>query len=347
MAGKARVTLLTSDFDYQLPPDLIAQSPAERREDSRLLVLDRRKGEISHDVFSSLPCRLSPGDLVVANRSRVIPARLRARRETGGVVEILLLRRQAPTAWTALVRPSRKIRPGCRLSFPGSAVEAVADTDLGDGEWLIIFSNAADFDAELHRIGSVPLPPYIHNGHTPAERYQTVYADREGSVAAPTAGLHFSDEVIRQLRRRGIAFELVTLHVGPGTFRPVAAARVTDHHMDSEWGEVSESVSDSINQVKTEGGKIVAVGTTTTRLLEAAGSAGMVRPFAGEADCFVLPGYRFGVVEALVTNFHLPRSTLLMLVSAFAGRELILEAYREAIRLRYRFYSFGDAMLIV
>jgi S-adenosylmethionine:tRNA ribosyltransferase-isomerase len=341
------VTLSTSDFDYELPAELIAQWPAERREDARLLVLDRRTRAIAHDVFSSLPSRLHPGDFLVANRSRVIPARLKAVRESGGAVEIMLLQEQSASKWRALARPSRKLRAGSRLCFGESTLQAVVASGFGGGEWLLSFEGVPDVAAELRRIGDVPLPPYIHNGHTPSGRYQTVYADRDGSVAAPTAGFHFSGDLISRLKRHGIGFELVTLHVGPGTFRPVNVERIDEHRMDAEWGEVPAEVAERINQTRSRGGRMIAVGTTTTRLLETAGEAGRVEPFAGYTDRFIVPGHEFRVVQALVTNFHLPRSTLLMLVSAFAGRDLVLEAYQEAIRLKYRFYSFGDAMLIL
>jgi S-adenosylmethionine:tRNA ribosyltransferase-isomerase len=339
--------LLTADFDYELPKELIAQSPAKHREESRLLVLDRRSGSVTHDVFRSIPFYLQPGDLVVANRSRVTPARLRARKTSGGVVELLLLRSESGSLWRALARPSRKVRPGTTLQFDGSALQAHVDTDAGEGQWLIRFQGVPDAASELRRIGTVPLPPYIRNGHTCSERYQTIYADREGSVAAPTAGLHFSAEVMDALSARRIDVELVTLHIGLGTFRPVTVARLKDHRMHSEWGEVPRSVVDAIRRTREGGGKVVAIGTTTTRLLETACDGGEVVPFVGETDRFIVPGHRFAVVDVLVTNFHLPRSTLLMLVSAFAGRESVLNAYREAISLKYRFYSFGDAMLIL
>jgi S-adenosylmethionine:tRNA ribosyltransferase-isomerase len=339
--------LLTADFDYELPGELIAQSPAERREESRLLVLDRRSESITHDVFRSIPLYLQPGDLVIANRSKVTPARLRARKATGGAVELLLLRPESASLWRALARPSRKLRPGTTLHLDGSALQGHVETDVGDGQWLIRFHGMPDAASELRRVGTVPLPPYIRNGHTSSERYQTIYADREGSVAAPTAGLHFSAEVMDALSARRIDIQFVTLHIGLGTFRPVTAERLKEHRMHSEWGEVPRTVVEAIRRTREGDGKVVAIGTTSTRLLETACDGGEVVPFVGETDRFIVPGHRFGVVDALVTNFHLPRSTLLMLVSAFAGRESVLNAYREAIALKYRFYSFGDAMLIL
>lgn len=336
----------TEDFDYHLPPELIAQEPASERPMSRLMVIDRADGSIRHCRFPEIRRYLRRGDALVANRTRVIPARIAARRRTGGAVELLLIRAEGEGRWRALVRPSRKLREGERLTIPGSALEAQLGLLLGDGEWSVCFSGADDIDRALRDAGTLPLPPYITNPSAPGDRYQTVYADRDGSVAAPTAGLHFDDDLLESLRADGVDVELVTLHVGLGTFKPVTAERVEDHRMHAEWGEVPADVCARLNAARAAGGRIVSVGTTTTRLLESAANA-EIRPFLGETDIFIYPGYRFKAIDALVTNFHLPRSTLLMLVSAFTGSELIMRAYEAAIRERYRFYSFGDAMLIL
>lgn len=337
----------TDDFNYTLPPELIAQEPAPDRSSSRLLVLDRASGTITHQRFDSIATYLRSGDVLVANRTRVMPARLAARRQTGGCVELLLLRRCASAQWRALARPSRKLRVGEVLHIEGSSAGAQLRERLGEGEWLVNFTAPGDVQEELRRAGTLPLPPYIRNPSAPTDRYQTVYGDTEGSVAAPTAGLHFTDELLGTLRDMGVTVEFLTLHVGAGTFKPVTADRVEEHLMHSEWGQIPAEVADRINQARRAGGRVVAVGTTSTRLLETATDNGTVRPFEGETGIFIYPGYRFKAIDALITNFHLPRSTLLMLVSAFAGRETILEAYAEAIRQRYRFYSFGDAMLIL
>lgn len=337
----------TDDFDYELPADLIAQTPAPQRQLSRLLVLDRTAGTVRHDRFDHLGCYLRPGDVLVANRTRVMPARINARRVTGGAVELLLLRQLDDGSWVALGRPSRKLRPGATLEIPDSSVSATVEDRLDDGQWVVRFAGEGDVAAEVHRIGRLPLPPYIRNPDAPMDRYQTVYADREGSVAAPTAGLHFTPQLLDHLRETGVTTAFVTLHVGIGTFKPVVAERIEDHRMHAEWGEVPAETADAINRARAAEGRVVAVGTTTTRLLESAWSDGRIEPFKGETDRFIYPGYRFEAIDALVTNFHLPRSTLLMMVSAFAGRDAVLAAYREAVSERYRFYSFGDAMLIV
>jgi S-adenosylmethionine:tRNA ribosyltransferase-isomerase len=338
--------LRTDDFDYHLPPRLIAQEPAAERDRSRLLVLDRALGSIEHRCFHDLPALLRRGDLLVANRSRVIPARLFGRKESGGRVELLLVRMREPDCWVAMARPSKRLHPGDHLVFEdGLRAEILEQT--GPGEWLVRFEALGDVAAAVRVAGRVPLPPYIVMTSIPSERYQTVYADVDGSVAAPTAGLHFTPELLARLEVAGMDMRYVTLHVGPGTFRPVTAARVEDHRMDAEWGDVPEDVAAAINASRACGGRVVAVGTTTTRLLESAWADGEVRPFSGETQRFIFPGYAFRAIDALITNFHLPRSTLLMLVSAFAGYERITAAYREAIACSYRFYSFGDAMLIL
>jgi S-adenosylmethionine:tRNA ribosyltransferase-isomerase len=338
--------LRTDDFDYDLPKNLIAQEPAVERDASRLLVLDRASGTLDHRTFRDLPALLRRGDLLVANRSRVIPARIPATKESGGKVELLLLHARSPECWVVMAKPSRRLHPGDRLHC-GEALRAQIGEATGPGEWLVSFEAPDDVAAAIRAAGHTPLPPYIVDTSAPPERYQTVYADREGSVAAPTAGLHFTTALLSRLRAVGIEVRYLTLHVGPGTFRPVTAGRVEDHRMDAEWGEIPDDVAIAINTARSRGGRIVAVGTTTTRLLESAWEDEAVRPFQGKTSRFIYPGYHFRAIDALVTNFHLPRSTLLMLVSAFAGRERILAAYQEAIQQGYRFYSFGDAMLIL
>lgn len=336
----------TADFDYVLPPDLIAQEPAPDRSHSRLLVLDRRSGTMEHSRFDSIGHYLHPGDVLVANRTRVIPARIRARRESGGAVELLLLRQQTDDTWESMVKPGRKLRPGEPLRVEDSSLQGVPVQRLPDGNWLVTFTGADNIHESLMAAGTIPLPPYIRDTHAPDSRYQTVFADRDGSVAAPTAGLHFTPALMEGLRASGVDIQFATLHVGAGTFKPVTAERVEEHSMHAEWGEVSRATADAVNQARWRGKRIVAVGTTTTRLLESAWEDGRAIPFSGETDRFIYPGYRFRAIDGLITNFHLPRSTLLMLVSAFAGREAILAAYGEAVHLGYRFYSFGDAMFI-
>jgi len=339
--------LRTDDFDYHLPPQLIAQEPAAERDQSRLLVLDRAGGTLEHHLFRDLPALLRPGDLLVANRSRVLAARVMARKPTGGTVELLLLRARTPDCWVAMARPSRRLHPGDRLSCGEDGLCADIAEQTGPGEWLVRFRAAGDVQAAIRAAGRLALPRYIGATSAPPERYQTVYADRDGSVAAPTAGLHFTPNLLRRLEEGGIAARYVTLHVGPGTFRPVTAERVDDHRMDPEWGEVPDDVAGAVNMTRAAGARVLAVGTTTTRLLESAWTERGMQAFRGETSRFIYPGYRFHAIDALITNFHLPRSTLLMLVSAFAGHERTMAAYQEAISLGYRFYSFGDAMLIL
>ncbi|MGH2448179.1 MAG: tRNA preQ1(34) S-adenosylmethionine ribosyltransferase-isomerase QueA [Chloroflexota bacterium] len=338
--------LSTADFDYHLPAELIAQDPSPRRDHSRLMVVDRRGGRITHSRFSEIGAFLTRGDALVANRSKVLPARLRASRATGGSVELLLIRQVAPLAWAALIRPSRRLKPGETLGLDDGSIEATVEKS-GDGQWLVRFEGTGDVASRLRKIGRLPLPPYIHRSEAPDERYQTVYADRDGSIAAPTAGLHFTPELLSELDRGGVKTHFLTLHVGIGTFLPVKSERVADHRMHSEWGEMSAELAADLNQVRGSGHRLVAIGTTTVRVLESAAVDGELRGFEGETDRFIVPGYQFQAVDALITNFHLPRSTLLMLVSALAGTDLVKRAYQEAIRQRYRFYSFGDAMLIL
>ena len=339
--------LRTDQFDYDLPIELIAQQPSPSRDGSRLLVVDRRTERFAHRHFYDLPQYLQMGDVLVANRSRVLPARLLAHRESGGAVELLLLHSTAGADWIVLARPSRKLRAGMTLSIDGSRLEAILRAPEGDGRWSVTFRGEGDIAAQLREAGTLALPPYIRTTTAPLDRYQTIYADREGSIAAPTAGLHFTPLMLDTLRQRGISLRFVTLHVGIGTFKPITTERVQDHHMHAEWGEVDAPTAVAVNDARAAGGRVFAVGTTTTRILESAFADEALQPLSGETNRFIYPGYHFQAIDCLITNFHLPRSTLLMLVSAFAGRELILEAYREAVLQKYRFYSFGDAMLIL
>jgi S-adenosylmethionine:tRNA ribosyltransferase-isomerase len=341
----------TSQFDYELPGELIAQEPAEPRDTSRLLVLDRGTGRWADRIFSELPDLLRPGDCLVANQSRVMPARLLGTDRAGRAVELLLLRPLGPERWEALVRPGHRCPVGTRVELAGGAACAEIAGEGAAGARVVAIGAPWPVRELLERHGLPPLPPYIARHRAPKpedrERYQTVYARDDGSVAAPTAGLHFTPELLARLAPRGIAVHYLTLHVGPGTFRPLRASRVEEHRMDAEPVEIPEATARAVQEARREGRRVVAVGTTTTRALEwAAAEDGRVRPGAGAADLFIRVGHRFRVVDALVTNFHLPRSTLLVLVAALAGRELILRAYQHAVAARYRFYSYGDAMLI-
>ncbi|MFC2019294.1 tRNA preQ1(34) S-adenosylmethionine ribosyltransferase-isomerase QueA [Chloroflexota bacterium] len=344
----------TSDFDYKLPAELIAQTPIEPRDHSRLMVVDRETGETKHRRFFEVIDYIKPGDVLVFNESRVINARLYATKaDTGGQVEILLLRRLGPHNWEALTRSNKrlsvgtilKINHGSETSGQQSSIAAEITDAKERGVKVINFSD----ERLLSGLGQVPLPPYIHTPLADPERYQTVYAHTAGSVAAPTAGLHFTTGLIQRIRKKGASCLFINLHVGLDTFRPVRGEDPTQHHISQEYGIVSPEVAAEISRAKTEGRRVIGIGTTTVRLLEAAAGAGPHRmePFDGWVSLFILPGHRFGVVDAMVTNFHLPRSTLLMLVTAFGGQELIHKAYREAIANKYRFYSFGDAMLIL
>lgn len=345
-----------SDFDYGLPQELIAQRPAERRDASRLLVLDRDTGAVEHRTFGELPELLAPGDALVLNDTRVLPARLFARKPTGGQVELLLLERtgadeQGPR-WRALASASRPPRPGAVLAAAGGLGVEILLRDA-DGLEVRLLDPEGRADEKLEAVGRMPLPPYIRRGPDDPlnpldrERYQTVYARRPGAVAAPTAGLHFTEELLGRVRSRGIAIAYLTLHVGAGTFLPVRVERVEDHRMGEEVYELPRETAEAIAGARSRGGRVVAVGTTVSRVLEAcAAERGLVRPGSGRCDLFIYPGFCFRVVDALVTNFHLPRSTPLMLVAAFAGRERVLAAYRQAIERGYRFYSYGDAMFV-
>ena len=343
--------MLISDFDFDLPPERIAQEPLPERDASRLLVLDRRTGQTQHRAFRDLPDLLAPGDLVVFNRSRVIPARLLGRRAKGGEAEILLVRDRGEGKWEAMVRPGRHLRPGQRVTIDDDFSVVIETEALAeDGRRRVcLISRRRDVPGALERCGHVPLPPYVRRPDRPEdrERYQTVYAREPGSIAAPTAGLHFTPAILERLGERGIATAEVVLHVGPGTFRPVSVADVAEHRLPPEAFSVPPETAAAVAAARERGGRVVAVGTTSVRTLEASAAAtGVVTAGAGETALVVVPGHRFRVVDALVTNFHLPRSSLLLLVSAFAGREKVLAAYAEAIRAGYRFYSYGDAMLI-
>lgn len=344
----------TSDFDYELPQELIAQTPVEPRDSSRLMVVSRADGSIQHRRFYDLPEYLRPGDVMVFNDSRVIPARLYGRRimdstgspQVGGQIEILLLSRLSPGVWRALVRPGRRMREGIafEISSDGDGMSGEVLSVEDDGTRIVRLSD----EEHLNKVGVVPLPPYIHAPLADSERYQTVYSRIEGSVAAPTAGLHFTPRLLERVRDMGVETAFVTLHVGWDSFRPIKTDDVSSHKMHSEYWELSPESAETLNRAKREVRRVISVGTTAVRLLENAASlhGGNLRPGSGWADIFITPGYKFRVVDALVTNFHLPRSTLLMLTSALAGRDLILRAYREAVEQRYRFYSFGDAMFI-
>ena len=335
------------DFDYALPRRLIAQAPARTRDSARLLVLDRATGRVTHRVFTDLPGLLRPTDVLVVNDTKVLPVRLRGRRATGGQVEVLLLRPQTNGAWEALLRPGRRVRSGTHLVFSPHVLEGTVGPRTSSGTWVIALRHRGDLRPILDELGEMPIPPYIERALDDPTDYQTVYAAREGAVAAPTAGLHFTATLLDALRRRGVRIVALTLHVGVGTFRPVTTEEVTRHRMEAEYYEVSPETAQTITAARQNGGRIIVVGTTSVRTLESiAAEDGVVRAGRGWTDLFITPGFRFRVTDAMITNFHLPRTTLLMLVSAFAGRERILAAYQEAIRLGYRFYSFGDAMLI-
>ena len=337
----------TSDFWYDLPEELIAQTPVEPRDSSRLFVLPR-EGAFEHRRFSDLPEYLRPGDALVINITRVLPARLLGERESGGASEVLLLRRIDLTHWETVVRPGKKLRPGATVSFGGGELRArmIADTDAG-GRVVEFSWDKGSFEEVLDRLGEMPLPPYIHEKLQDRERYQTVYAREDGSAAAPTAGLHFTPELLDRIRAMGVDVIPVLLHVGLGTFRPVKAEQVEDHRMHSEFFQVPEDSAARIQAARERGGRVFAVGTTSVRTLESAWKDGRVRAASGWTEIFIKPGYQFRALDGIITNFHLPESTLVMLVSAFAGRERILEAYKTAVDLRYRFFSFGDAMLLL
>ena len=337
-----------ADFDYVLPRHLVAQTPARPRDSARLLVLDRTTGGVEHRTFRDLPGYLHPRDELVLNDTRVMPVRLRARRPTGGQVEVVLVRRRSGGTWEALMRPGRKVRPGARLVFASGVLEGTAGPRTDSGTRLITLAHQGDLRPILDRLGEMPVPPYIERPLDDPDDYQTVYAGRDGAIAAPTAGLHFTDALLRAIRERGVGVAFLTLHVGPGTFRPVKTEEIARHRMEAEYYDVSAEAAAAINAARARGGRIVVAGTTGVRTLESVvGEDGTVRAGSGWTDLFILPGFHFRATDALITNFHLPRTTLLILVSAFAGRERILATYAAAVRAEYRFYSFGDAMLIL
>ena len=337
----------TSDFYYDLPEELIAQTPLEKRDASRLMLLDKVTGATENRHFYELPELLREGDCLVLNDSRVLPARLFGRRPTGGAVEVLLLTDKGERCWECLVRPGRKARPGDRLIFGEGELEAEIVDVLDGGNRLIRFDYQGIFMETLERLGRMPLPPYIHQELQDAERYQTVYSRQLGSAAAPTAGLHFTRELLDKVRARGVETAFITLHVGLGTFRPVKEEEIERHDMHAEFCVIGDEAARIVNGTKARGGRVISVGTTSCRTLESfAAQDGTLKPTSGWTDIFIYPGYTFKCVDALITNFHLPESTLVMLVSALAGREHVLAAYAQAVRERYRFFSFGDAMFI-
>ncbi len=338
----------TSDFNYELPKDLIAQHPLENRTSSRLLVLDRETGGLKHSVFTDLLDELNSGDVLVMNDSRVIPARLFGNRPgKEEKIETLLLKRVTGNTWECLVRPGKKMKPGGRIEYGNGLLAGVVKAIGEDGTRFVDFKFQGIFEEVLDLLGEMPLPPYITERLDNSERYQTVYSKNKGSAAAPTAGLHFDEQLLSRIRQKGVETAYLTLHVGLGTFRPVKVEDVNQHIMHSEFYDISPETAEILNQARLRGSRIIAVGTTTTRTLEtAADDSGMIRPTSGWTDIFIYPGYKFKAVDSLLTNFHLPESTLLMLVSAFSSKELILTAYNEAINKGYRFFSFGDAMLI-
>ena len=338
----------TSDFYYDLPQELIAQDPLKKRSDSRLMHLDRKTGQICHQHFTDILRWLHPGDCLVINATKVIPARLFGRKEdTDAHIEILLLKRRDKDVWETLVKPGKKAKPGTKLIFGDGRLKGEVIDIVEEGNRLIRFTYEGIFEEILDSLGEMPLPPYITHKLEDKNRYQTVYAKHDGSAAAPTAGLHFTEELLEQVKAKGVSIAHVTLHVGLGTFRPVKVEDVTQHHMHSEFYVVEEEQARLINETKAAGGRIISVGTTSCRTLESAGDeTGVVKAGSGWTDIFIYPGYRFKVIDGLITNFHLPESTLLMLVSALAGKDTIMKAYEEAVKERYRFFSFGDAMFI-
>lgn len=342
-------TMNVKDFYYDLPQELIAQDPLEDRSASRLLVMNRATGELEHRVFKDVVEYLRPGDCLVINDTKVIPARLfGVKADTGAKIEVLLLKRRDQNVWETLVKPGKKCRPGTELVFGEGLLRGTVLDVVEEGNRLIRFSFEGIFEEILDRLGQMPLPPYITHQLQDKNRYQTVYAKHDGSAAAPTAGLHFTRELLQQVEDRGVKIAHVTLHVGLGTFRPVKVDNILDHHMHSEFYMVEETEARKINDTKKAGGRVICVGTTSCRTIESAtGEDGILRAGSGWTDIFIYPGYRFRILDCLITNFHLPESTLVMLVSALAGREQVLHAYEVAVKERYRFFSFGDAMMIL
>ena len=342
--------LKTHDYYFDLPEELIAQDPLEKRDSSRLMILNKDTGKIKHEVFKNIVDHLNPGDCLVLNNTKVIPARLLGvKADTGANIEILLLKRLSDTDWECLVKPGKKMRPGAKVSFGDGMLFATVMDVLEEGNRLVRFEFDGIWEEILDKLGQMPLPPYITHKLQDKNRYQTVYAKFEGSAAAPTAGLHFTEELLKKIEDKGINIAYVTLHVGLGTFRPVKVDDVTKHHMHTEFFNVPKEAADLINKTKENGGRIIPVGTTSLRTIESAAASsgdGLIHPMSRDTDIFIYPGFEFKVADCLITNFHLPESTLLMLVSALAKRENILNAYSEAIKERYRFFSFGDAMFI-
>lgn len=337
--------MLVTDFDYDLPQELIAQHPMEPRDHSRLLVVDKKTGEIEHKHFYDLVNYLKPGDVLVFNDTRVIPARLHGTKDTGAHVEVFLLTRRDATDWEVLVRPGKKLQVGAKINFSDElSCEVIEHTDFGGR--VVRFKYDGIFEEILDRLGETPLPPYITAPLEDKERYQTVYNRERGSAAAPTAGLHFTKELLQKIKEIGCEEVFVTLHVGLGTFRPVSEAKIEDHKMHKEFYTVSQEAADAVNKAKAEGRRIIAVGTTAVRTLEAAGADGHLHAGSSWTNIFIYPGYKFRLVDDLVTNFHLPQSTLLMLVSTLSTREIMLQTYKKAVEEKYRFFSFGDAMFI-
>lgn len=343
------IGLRTSDYYFELPEELIAQDPLKDRSSSRLLVLDKNTGKTRHGSFRDILRYLHPGDCLVLNNTKVIPARLLGVKEdTNAAVEVLLLKRHENDVWETLVKPGKKLRPGARMVFGDGLLKAEVVDVVEEGNRLVKFFYEGIWEEVLDQLGEMPLPPYITHKLQDKNRYQTVYAKYEGSAAAPTAGLHFTNELLDELNERGIQIAYVTLHVGLGTFRPVKVDNVLEHHMHTEYYQVSQEAADTINEAKRNGHRVICVGTTSCRTIEsAADENGLLSECCGNTDIFIYPGYRFKVLDNLITNFHLPESTLVMLVSALAGREHVLQAYEEAVKERYRFFSFGDAMMIV
>ena len=346
--GESETKMTTKDFYYDLPPELIAQTPLTDRSASRLLVLNKESGEISHEHFYDIPTHLKPGDCLVMNNTRVIPARLYGCKEgTGGKIEFLLLKRLELDKCEVILRPGKKAKPGSRFEFGGGLLRAEVLEVIEDGNLIVRFEYDGVWEEILDKLGEMPLPPYIKEKLSDKERYQTVYSKIEGSAAAPTAGLHFTKELLKKIEDMGVETAYLTLHVGLGTFRPVSVDNVEEHIMHSEFYQVSPETAEKINRTRERGGRIIAVGTTSVRTLETvADDDGRMRAASGETSIFIYPGYKFKAVDALITNFHLPESTLVMLVSALAGKENIFKAYNTAVREKYRFFSFGDAMLI-
>ena len=337
-----------SDFYYDLPEELIAQTPIEKRDESRLMVLDRAKQTIEHKTFKDIIDYLEPGDCLVRNNTKVIPARLYGKKSTGAKIEFLLLNRIQGDIWECIVRPGHKLKPGTEVEFGDGILKATVLDVMEGGTRKVEFKYEGIFNEILDKIGLMPLPPYIHESLKDNDRYQTVYAKYEGSAAAPTAGLHFTPELFEKIKEKGVDVANVTLHVGIGTFRPVKVENVEEHHMHSEHFYIKQEDVDKINNAKRNGKRVIAVGTTSCRVLETiADEDGMVKPTEGDTQIFIYPGYKFKCLDGLITNFHLPESTLIMLVSALAGRDYIMKAYNEAVKEKYRFFSFGDAMLIL